>query len=70
MRLRLKEMREARFLSQRELAERAGMARLSVIRIEAGRVRPRMWTIRRLAETLRVDPADLIIEDEPAVVGG
>jgi DNA-binding XRE family transcriptional regulator len=60
MQLRLREIREARFLSQAELAERAGLARLSVIRIEKGHVRPRLWTVRRLAETLGVAPADLI----------
>jgi DNA-binding XRE family transcriptional regulator len=60
MELRLREVREAHFLSQRELGERAGLARLSVLRIERGQVRPRLWTIRRLAETLGVAPEALL----------
>jgi transcriptional regulator with XRE-family HTH domain len=56
--------RERRFLSQRELAERAGINRNTVWRIETSgdtEVHPR--TIRRLAEALSVDPASLTPED-------
>jgi DNA-binding XRE family transcriptional regulator len=60
MKRRLREVREAHFLSQEELANRAGLARFSVSRIENGRVRPRLWTIRRLAETLGVPPETLL----------
>ena len=63
MQIRLREFREASFLSQGELAERAGLARLSVSRIENGRVRPRMWTFRRLTETLGIEPAELVAGD-------
>jgi transcriptional regulator with XRE-family HTH domain len=64
MQLRLRQMREARAMSQAELAERAGLARLSVIRIELGRVRPRMYTVRLLAEALGVEPRDLLAETD------
>jgi len=52
--------REQRFLSQRELAENAGMNHNTVWRIETSGhadVHPR--TIRKIAEALAVDPASL-----------
>ena len=52
--------RERRYLSQRELAERADMNRNTVWRIEGSgltEVHPR--TIRKIAEALSVDPATL-----------
>jgi transcriptional regulator with XRE-family HTH domain len=52
--------REHRFLSQRELADRAEINRNTVWRIEGSgltEVHPR--TIRKLAEALSVDPATL-----------
>src|SRR5690349_5475828 len=58
----LKSQRERSALSQGELAEKAGMNRLSVSRIEAGRdVHPS--TARKLAEALGVPPADLMEVD-------
>jgi len=52
--------REQRFLSQRELAAKAGINHNTVWRIEGGPsvdVHPR--TIRRIAEALSVDPTSL-----------
>ena len=52
--------RERRFLSQRELADRAGINHNTIWRIEEARateVYPR--TIRKIAEALSVDPASL-----------
>ena len=57
--------REKAFLSQRELAESAGLNRFIVGRIErigATDVHPR--TIRKIAEALSVDPAFLVPEGE------
>jgi transcriptional regulator with XRE-family HTH domain len=56
--------RERRFLSQRELADRAGINRNTVWRIETSgltEVHPR--TIRKIAEALSVDPATLTPEE-------
>jgi len=56
----VKAAREQRFLSQRELADKAGINHNTVWRIEGGRsvdVHPR--TIRKIAEALSVDPASL-----------
>ncbi len=55
--------REQKFLSQRELAEKAGVNHNTVWRIEGGasiEVHPR--TIRKIAEALSVDPATLTPE--------
>ncbi|HZB08398.1 MAG TPA: helix-turn-helix transcriptional regulator [Rubrobacter sp.] len=52
--------RERRFLSQRELADRAGINHNTIWRIEgvgSAEVHPR--TIRKIAEALSVDPASL-----------
>ncbi len=52
--------RERAFLSQRELAEKAGLNHNTVWRIEGSGstdVHPR--TIRKLAEALSIDPASL-----------
>ena len=55
--------RERAFLSKRELAERAGLDRSTIGRIEeegATEVYPR--TIRKIAEALDVDPTSLTPE--------
>jgi DNA-binding XRE family transcriptional regulator len=57
---RLRELREAKFLSQAELAGRAGVSRITVIELEAGRAEARWSTGRKLAEALGVDPAELV----------
>jgi transcriptional regulator with XRE-family HTH domain len=55
--------RERAFLSKRELAERAGLDRSTIGRIEEGvsEVYPR--TIRKIAEALSADPASLVPEE-------
>jgi transcriptional regulator with XRE-family HTH domain len=52
--------RERAFLSKRELAQRAGLDRSTIGRIEDGvsEVYPR--TIRKIAEALSTDPASLV----------
>jgi len=56
--------RERAFLSKSELAERAGLNRNTIGRIEESEtteVYPR--TIRKIAEALSVDPASLVPEE-------
>ena len=60
MRLRLREWRERRLLTQRELAERVGMSTGQINRIERGIHEPRFSTIRKLAEALEVTTDELV----------
>ena len=66
MRIRLKEWRQRRLLTQAELAERVEMTVGTINRIERGVHEPRFSTIRKLAAALEVTPDDLIL-DEPSV---
>ena len=55
----LRRLREDRLLTQAELAERAGIALSSMIRIENDQVDPRFSSIRKLAHALEVHPREL-----------
>jgi transcriptional regulator with XRE-family HTH domain len=60
---KLKSLRERRFLTREELAEKVDSHRDHIGRLERGEIEsPRMTTIRRLAEALEVEPAELIDE--------
>ena len=63
---RLRTVRIARALSQAELAQRSGVSRVSITRLESGDVDARFATIRKLAEALGVEPRDLMAPDESA----
>ena len=56
---RVRAARERAFLSKRELADRAGLDRSTVGRIEEGVTEVYPRTIRRIAKALSVDPASL-----------
>ena len=63
---RVKELRRALLLSQRELAQLAGVVTETVNRIERQPERTfRPDTVRRLAKVLGVDPHELMVEQEP-----
>ncbi|MBR3417951.1 MAG: helix-turn-helix transcriptional regulator [Oscillospiraceae bacterium] len=51
---RLYELRMAKKMSQRELAELSGVARNTIMRIENGDVTPNMATIQKLCKALNV----------------
>src|SRR3712207_4520439 len=57
---RLKEHRERALLTQAELAEKSGVAEVTINRIEKDRHEPRFSTVRKLAAALGVPPADLM----------
>ena len=63
---RVKELRRALLLSQRELAQLAGLVTETINRIERQPDRTfRPETVRRLAEVLGVDPHELMVEEQP-----
>lgn len=55
--------RERLFLTQAQFAERAGIDRDTLGRIERDEVEPRFSTIIKIAETLDVNPSELVDED-------
>ena len=58
---RLRRARDKRLLSQRELAERAGLSPTTILKLESRRVdEPHPRTIRKLADALEVDPDELV----------
>jgi transcriptional regulator with XRE-family HTH domain len=57
---RLRYFREQAALTQQELAERAGLTRLTVMLLEQGQQQPRPATTRKLARALKIRPADLM----------
>jgi transcriptional regulator with XRE-family HTH domain len=57
---RVKELREARGMTQGQLADAAGVMRTYIVRLEAGRYDPRLSTILKLAKALRVAPEALL----------
>lgn len=62
----LRKLREARGLSIRALAHKAGVGYVSVFRIEAGQQDPTLSMLVRLAKSLKVTVAELIGEGKPA----
>ena len=57
---RIRRLREARWLTQAELAKRARLHPVSLARIETGAAVPRVTTLRRLAKALGVGVGKLI----------
>jgi transcriptional regulator with XRE-family HTH domain len=66
VRIKLKQLRESRFLTQRELAAKAHVGVATIVRIEKGRQVPTFQTIKRLAAALAVNPSDLAQHDDPS----
>ena len=61
----LRAWRQAKYLSQLELGERAGLSRITITRAERGES-VSFPNIRKLAEALGVTPDDLAHTDPPA----
>ena len=57
---RLKELRRLRAMSQQELADAAGVGRNTISRIEREETGAHGRTLRRVAEVLAVDVAELV----------
>jgi transcriptional regulator with XRE-family HTH domain len=61
---KMKELREEKVLSQRELASMAGLTQMTVWRIENGYRDARPGTIRKLAVALGVEPKELVKKED------
>ena len=59
---RIKTLRIRRALTQEALADKAGLSKNAVNRLELDKAEPRMSTLRKLAKALDVEPAELIGE--------
>jgi transcriptional regulator with XRE-family HTH domain len=55
----LKTVRELKLMTQRELAEKAGVSQTTIVRIERGQ-QGALSTIRKLADALEVQPGELL----------
>ena len=58
----LKELRESKGLSQRELARRSGVPTATIKRLEQGNDRPSFKDAKKLADALALDPKELIAQ--------
>jgi len=58
--MRIKALREKRRMSQEDLAERAGISRGYLARLETARHDPTVTTLEKLARALRVKVAELL----------
>jgi transcriptional regulator with XRE-family HTH domain len=60
---KLRRVRDARLLSQRELAVKADLSPTTVLKLESDRVEdPHPRTVRKLAAALEVDPREIIAD--------
>ena len=57
---KIRRLRDARALTQEELAKKVGITVAALSRIERNSAEPRPKTRRKLAEALEVDPAELV----------
>ena len=62
----MKEMREGKFITQRELAAKAGVGLSTIVPFELSRQKPRISTARQLAAALGVKPGELVAEETDA----
>jgi transcriptional regulator with XRE-family HTH domain len=67
---RLRDARERRFMTQEELSKASGVQIVTISRIENDRTagRPRLTTIRKLAEALNEDPGWIMFGESEADV--
>jgi transcriptional regulator with XRE-family HTH domain len=61
---KLRAVRDAAFLSQQELAEKSGITKTAIVRLEKGQASAQPRTVRALAKALEVAPSDLVGEFE------
>lgn len=52
----LRQLREKKLITQEELASASGVGVATISRLETGKVRPSLRTVRSIAKVLNVDP--------------
>ena len=62
--INIKDLRERKLLSQRELAKKAGISHVTILNIERGQSEVRFATVRALAAALEVPAEELLTEDD------
>ncbi|BCT55360.1 helix-turn-helix domain-containing protein [Dehalococcoides mccartyi] len=55
----LKQIRESKFLTQKELAEIAEMSFITINRIETGKQKPTFKSIKKIAQALKIEPSEI-----------
>jgi len=60
----LREIREDKAMSQRNLADRSGVAQSTIVELELNKREAQPSTTRKLAEALGVEPVDLMSKPE------
>ena len=60
---RVRDLRKQAGMTQQQLAEAAGIARITLVRIENGSYSPRFRTLDALARALNHPPAHLLLDD-------
>lgn len=60
----IRRLREAREMTQEQLAERIGVTRPTVTQWETGWSQPRMGKVEQIAAALGVEPMDLLSDDQ------
>jgi transcriptional regulator with XRE-family HTH domain len=66
----LRRLRKRKGLTQQELAKHAGVSQYTITEIETGRRDPRPSTLRKLADALGVEVADIFQESRPVQLSG
>ena len=61
---KLRDIRIAKFLSQRQLAEKAGVTHSTINRLELGKQTAQGQTIRFLAAALDIDPGEIVVSSQ------
>ena len=61
--MRLSDIRQAKGLTQKELADKLGMSYSYLSKLESGKVNVSLATLRKLAKALKVRVADLVADE-------
>jgi DNA-binding XRE family transcriptional regulator len=64
----IRELRKSNFLTQEEMAAKAGIARRTLSRVETGAECPSGPTIRKIAKAVRVRPQDIELINVPVFI--